>query len=66
MALSTAVDRAGAAVSPARRRWGERRFVLYMLVPAFFFLVCFYVYPTLYNLENSFTGLSLFGRKKGG
>ncbi len=34
-----------------------------MLVPAFFFLVMFYVYPTLYNVEVSFTDLSLFGKR---
>ena len=66
MAASTIAAPAGAAATPARRRWAERRFVLYMLVPALFFLVCFYVYPTLYNLENSFTDLSLFGLKRGG
>lgn len=66
MAASTLAASAGVAATPARRRWAERRFVLYMLVPALFFLVCFYVYPTLYNLENSFTDLSLFGLKRGG
>jgi multiple sugar transport system permease protein len=45
---------------------GERSFVVYVLVPAFFFLVMFYVYPTLFNLVNSFTDLSLFGLKQGG
>jgi multiple sugar transport system permease protein len=54
------------SLAGASPRWGERRFILYMLVPAFFFLICFYVYPTLYNLENSFTDLDLFGLKKGG
>jgi multiple sugar transport system permease protein len=34
-------------------------------VPTFFFLVSFYLYPTLFNLETSFTDLSLFGLKKG-
>ena len=29
---------------------GERSFVVYVLMPAFFFLVMFYVYPTLFNL----------------
>jgi len=37
-----------------------------MLLPAFFFLVLFYVYPTLYNLMNSFTDLSLYGLRRGG
>lgn len=45
---------------------GDRPFIIYMLVPAFFFLVMFYIYPTLFNLQNSFTDLSLFGLKKGG
>jgi multiple sugar transport system permease protein len=45
---------------------GSRRFVWTMLLPAFFFLVCFYVYPTLFNIENSFTDLSLFGLRRGG
>jgi multiple sugar transport system permease protein len=44
----------------------SRRFVVTMLLPAFFFLVCFYVYPTVFNIENSFTDLSLFGLKRGG
>lgn len=50
--------------NPAIR--GERPFIIYMLVPAFFFMIMFYVYPTLFNLQNSFTDLSLFGLKKGG
>lgn len=37
-----------------------------MLLPAFFFLVMFYLYPTLFNLQNSFTDLSLFGLRRGG
>jgi multiple sugar transport system permease protein len=45
---------------------GERRFVVTMLLPTFFFLVCFYLYPSLYNLSNSMTDLSLFGMRKGG
>lgn len=45
---------------------GDRRFIVLMLIPAFFFLVMFYLYPTLYNLRNSFTDLSLFGLRKGG
>lgn len=45
---------------------GDRRFIVLCLVPAFFFLICFYVYPTLFNLVNSFTDLSLFGLKRGG
>ena len=31
---------------------GDRRFVVSMLLPTFFFLICFYLYPTLYNLEQ--------------
>ncbi|MGI9334018.1 MAG: carbohydrate ABC transporter permease [Gammaproteobacteria bacterium] len=45
---------------------GERRLIVLLLVPAFFFLICFYLYPTLFNLVNSFTDLSLFGLKRGG
>ncbi len=45
---------------------GDRSFIIFMLMPAFFFLIMFYVYPTLFNLQNSFTDLSLFGLKKGG
>src|SRR5262245_13281823 len=37
-----------------------------MLVPAFFFLVCFYLYPTVFNISNSLTDLSLFGLRRGG
>ncbi len=44
----------------------EPGFLLFALVPAFFFLVCFYVYPTIFNIETSFTDLSLFGLKRGG
>ena len=44
----------------------QRRFLLVALVPAFFFLACFYIYPTVFNLETSFTDLSLFGLRKGG
>ncbi len=44
----------------------DRRFVWYALVPTFFFLICFYVYPTVFNLENSLTDLSLFGLRRGG
>lgn len=45
---------------------GDRPFITFMLIPAFFFLVMFYVYPTAFNLANSFTDLSLFGLKRGG
>lgn len=46
-------------------RVAERGFLWFALVPTFFFLVSFYLYPTLFNLETSFTDLSLFGLKKG-
>ena len=45
---------------------GTRWFVATMLAPAFFFLVCFYIYPTVFNIANSLTDLSLFGLKRGG
>jgi multiple sugar transport system permease protein len=45
---------------------GERPFIIFMLIPAFFFLVMFYVYPAAFNLANSFTDLSLFGLRRGG
>lgn len=58
---------ANAVAAPQRRRIkGERPFVVFMLLPAFFFLAMFYLYPTLFNLQNSFTDLSLFGLKRGG
>ena len=45
---------------------GRRRFIVMMLMPAFFFLVCFYLYPTVFNIANSLTDLSLFGLRRGG
>jgi multiple sugar transport system permease protein len=45
---------------------GGRGFVVLALVPTFFFLISFYVYPTIFNVETSFTDLSLFGLRKGG
>jgi len=45
---------------------GERVFIALMLAPIFFFLFFFYGYPTLFNLFNSFTDLSLLGLKTGG
>ncbi len=45
---------------------GDRGFIVTMLAPTFFFLACFYVYPFVFNIENSFTDLSLFGLKQGG
>jgi multiple sugar transport system permease protein len=44
----------------------DRPFIVFMLVPAFFFLVMIYVYPVAFNLTNSFTDLSLFGLRRGG
>ena len=41
-------------------------FVPLMLAPVFFSLVFFYGYPTLFNLYNSLTDLSLLGLKTGG
>jgi multiple sugar transport system permease protein len=65
---STTTTLARPAPASMRRRAirGERPFIVFMLVPAFFFLVMFYLYPTLFNLVNSFTDLSLFGLKRGG
>ena len=45
---------------------GERAFIALMLAPIFLFLAFFYGYPTLSNLVNSFTDLSLLGLKAGG
>jgi multiple sugar transport system permease protein len=54
-------------VASGRSIWtDQRRFLLVALVPTFFFLACFYIYPTVFNLETSFTDLSLFGLRKGG
>jgi multiple sugar transport system permease protein len=44
----------------------DRPFIVFTLVPAFFFLVMFYAYPAAFNLLNSFTDLSLFGLRQGG
>jgi multiple sugar transport system permease protein len=45
---------------------GDRPFITLLLLPAFFFLVCFYAYPMLFNLQVSLTDLSLFGLRRGG
>ena len=45
---------------------GDRPFIAFLLLPAFFFLVCFYAYPMLFNLQVSLTDLSLFGLRRGG
>lgn len=55
------------AAAPRLSLWtDQRRFLTVALVPSFFFLACFYIYPTVFNLETSFTDLSLFGLRKGG
>ena len=45
---------------------GDRPFVALLLLPAFFFLVSFYAYPMVFNLQVSLTDLSLFGLRRGG
>jgi multiple sugar transport system permease protein len=62
----TPSDAAGAAATRSRLRRGDRRFVAAMLAPTAFFLLAFYVYPTVFNVENSFTDLDLFGLRRGG
>ena len=44
----------------------ERYFIPLMLAPMAFFLFFFYGYPTLFNLYNSLTDLSLLGLREGG
>jgi multiple sugar transport system permease protein len=44
----------------------EQMFIGAMLAPAFLILGVFYVYPMLYNLEVSFTDLSLLRLRQGG
>ena len=44
----------------------ERFLIIMMLAPMMAVLISFYLYPTFYNLYNSFTDLSLLGLKKGG
>lgn len=46
--------------------WRERGFLFVALAPVFFFLASFYLYPTVFNIENSLTDLSLFGLRQGG
>jgi multiple sugar transport system permease protein len=41
-------------------------FLVFALVPAFFFLVSFYVYPTVFNIETSLTDLGIFTLRRGG
>jgi multiple sugar transport system permease protein len=45
---------------------GDRAFVGLLLLPVLFFLAMFYIYPTVFNLQNSLTDLSLFGLRRGG
>lgn len=40
--------------------------VFWMLLPTFLILIGFYLYPTLYNLEMSFTDITLLKLRKGG
>ena len=44
----------------------DRPFVTLLLLPTFFFLVLFYAYPMVFNLQVSLTDLSLFGLRRGG
>ena len=45
---------------------GQRRFVFFMLLPAFGMMAAFFVWPTVFNIRNSFTDLSLLGLRDGG
>ena len=44
----------------------DNKFIFYLLVPTFFFIIFFYIYPTIFNIYNSFTDLNLFKLRKGG
>ncbi|MGJ8534362.1 MAG: carbohydrate ABC transporter permease [Alphaproteobacteria bacterium] len=44
----------------------QRKFVLLMLLPAFGMTAAFFLWPTIYNIKNSFTDLSLLGLRDGG
>ncbi len=44
----------------------DKIFIASMLLPTFFFIVFFYGYPTVFNLFNSFTDLSLLNLRQGG
>lgn len=44
----------------------DRLTVFWMLLPTFLVIVGFYIYPTLYNLELSFTDITLLKLKRGG
>jgi multiple sugar transport system permease protein len=50
-------------LSPRTR---DRLTIFWMLLPVFAVLVAFYVYPTLYNLELSFTNITLLKLRQGG
>lgn len=50
-------------LSPVAR---ERMTIFWMLFPTFLVIVGFYIYPTLYNLELSFTDITLLKLRKGG
>lgn len=50
-------------LSPVAR---ERFTVFWMLLPTFLVIVGFYIYPTLYNLELSFTDITLLRMRQGG
>jgi multiple sugar transport system permease protein len=43
-----------------------RGFLVFALVPAFFFLACFYVYPSVFNIQTSLTDLGIFTLRRGG
>ena len=50
-------------LSPRTR---EKLTIFLMLLPTFLILVGFYLYPTLYNLEMSFTDITLLKLRQGG
>ena len=43
-----------------------RGFLVSALLPAFFFLACFYVYPSVFNIQTSLTDLGIFTLRRGG
>ena len=50
-------------LSPTSR---DRISAFWMLLPTFLILIAFYLYPTLYNLELSFTDITLLRLRQGG
>lgn len=44
----------------------DRMTIFWMLLPTFLILVGFYLYPTIYNLELSFTDITLLKLRQGG